>query len=150
MPINLEILRGFHSKIESHLIERAAEVTLQHQSSPDNAELSIVITDDKNIHGLNRQYRGVDAPTDVLSFPAEFNNPENDMSYLGDVLISYPQAEAQALKSAHTIDEEIQLLVVHGILHLLGYDHAEPNDKKRMWQAQEEILAKLGIKITPP
>jgi probable rRNA maturation factor len=92
---------------------------------------------------LNRQYLGVDAPTDVLSFPVGEVDPESEALYLGDILISYPQALAQAEAAGHPVQAELQLLVVHGTLHLLGYDHAEEDEKTLMWKAQDEILARL-------
>ena len=138
--ITLKIAEEFRSLIESRLVERAVEATLQHQSAPPNADLSIVITDDEQIHKLNRQFRGVDAPTDVLSFPAGHTDPESGSLYLGDVLISYPRASAQAERSGHSVADELQLLVVHGVLHLLGHDHAIPDEKAKMWAGQAEIL----------
>jgi probable rRNA maturation factor len=104
-----------------------------------------VITDDQHLHQLNKQFRDVDAPTDVLSFPAGHVDPENGTRYLGDILISFPRAESQASAADHSFMEELQLLVVHGILHLLGYDHASEDEKERMWLAQAEILGQLGI-----
>ena len=97
-----------------------------------------------------QQFRDVDAPTDVLSFPAEFSDPESGAAYLGDVLISYPRVVAQTQSGGHTPEAELQLLIVHGILHLLGHDHADEAEKNTMWAAQAEILATLGVEITPP
>lgn len=145
MAIYLEILEGFSSQTDSLALERAAETTCRYQSIPETSELSIVITDNQHIHELNQQFRNVDAPTDVLSFPAEFTDPESGAPYLGDVIISFPKAEAQATAGGHSVSAELQLLVVHGILHLLGHDHAEPEEKEKMWKAQSEILDQLGI-----
>ncbi|MEA3351556.1 MAG: rRNA maturation RNase YbeY [Chloroflexota bacterium] len=143
--ITLDVLEEFRSQAESQLIEHAANATLQHQSAPADADLSIVITDNDSIQALNRQFRAVDAPTDVLSFPAELTDPESGTPYLGDVIISHPRAKAQAQAGGHSVEDELQLLVVHGVLHLLGHDHAEADEKKRMWTAQAEILGILGI-----
>jgi len=117
--------------------------TLAHQSA--DGDLSVVLTDDAQLHQLNRDYLGVDAPTDVLSFPSSETDPETGVSYLGDVLISVPRAEAQAQSASHPLEAELQLLVVHGVLHLLGHDHAKPEDKARMWSAQAQVLDKLGL-----
>jgi probable rRNA maturation factor len=125
------------------LIERAALAVLAHQST--DGDLTIVLTDDAQLHQLNREYLGVDAATDVLSFPATETDPETGAPYLGDVLLSIPRAEVQAKNAGHPLDAELQLLVVHGVLHLLGYDHAEAGDKTRMWSAQGEVLEKLGL-----
>jgi len=145
MPVDIQISESFQSQINAALLENAAQVALHHQAVPDNAELSIVVTGNEQLQQLNKQFRDVDAPTDVLSFPAQYVNPENQAPYLGDVLISYPRAESQALAAGHNINAEIQLLVVHGILHLLGHDHAAADETVRMWTAQGEILDKLGI-----
>ncbi len=91
------------------------------------------------------EIEGIEAPTDVLSFPDGDIDPDTGEPYLGDILISFPRAEVQAGTSNHSIEQELQLLVVHGVLHLLGYDHAEPESKERMWAAQEEIFARLDV-----
>ena len=129
--------------VKPDLIEHAALTTLAHQSA--DGDLSIVLTYDAQLHQLNRDYLGVDAPTDVLSFPASEIDPETSVSYLGDVLVSIPRAEAQAQSAGHPLEAELQLLVVHGVLHLLGHDHAEPQDKARMWSAQAQVLDRLGL-----
>ena len=143
--INLDINEGFLSKVESPLLKRAAEATLNRQAIPTETALTIVITDDETIHDLNQKYREVDAPTDVLSFPADFTDPETHAPYLGDVIISYPRAVEQADKGGHPIEDELQLLVVHGVLHLLGHDHVEADEKTKMWESQGEILRNLGV-----
>ena len=110
-----------------------------------DGDLTIVLTDDAQLHKLNQEYLGIDAPTDVLSFPASETDPETARRYLGDILISVPRAEEQARAAGHVLEAEVQLLVVHGTLHLLGYDHAEVDEKARMWKAQAEILDGLGL-----
>jgi probable rRNA maturation factor len=127
------------------LLQHAAHVALEHQSQSLDDELSIMLSDDSRLHELNLNYLGVNAPTDVLSFPASETDPETGARYLGDILISVPRAQAQAEAAGHSLEAEVQLLVVHGVLHLLGYDHAEPEEKARMWKAQAEILERLGI-----
>ena len=129
--------------VKGELIERAAKAVLENQSA--NGDLSIVLTDDAQLHQLNHDYLGVDAPTDVLSFPASETDPDTGTPYLGDVLISIQRAEGQAQSAGHPLEAELQLLVVHGVLHLLGHDHAEPEDKTRMWDAQGQVLDKLGL-----
>lgn len=127
------------------LLEQAARAALAHQNAPPDADLTLVLTDDAQLHTLNREYLGVDAPTDVLSFPADETDPDTGAPYLGDILISVPYAARQCAQAGNTLDAELQLLTVHGVLHLLGHDHAEPDEKTRMWQAQSEILAGLGL-----
>lgn len=131
------------------LLEKAAAETLKHAAAPD-ADLTIVLTDDREIRTLNRDFLGIDAPTDVLSFPADEIDPETGRRYLGDVIISVQRAQQQATEGGHSLEEEVQLLVVHGVLHLLGYDHAEPEEKEQMWKLQAEILDTLGIHPSYP
>lgn len=125
-------------------LKAAARRTLQRAYSGDTAEVTVVLTDDDQVHALNRQYLEIDAPTDVLSFPAGETDPDSGELYLGDVIISYPRALAQAEAAGHPVEAELQLLVVHGVLHLLGYDHAEEDEQVAMWGMQAEILASLG------
>ena len=138
---------------ETALLERAALLTLETipPLSPDpeidsaNADITIVLTDDRQLHELNLDYLGVDAPTDVLSFPASEMDPETGTAYLGDIILSIPRAIAQAQAGGHPVEAEAQLLVVHGTLHLLGYDHATDEEKAVMWGEQAKVLEKLGL-----
>jgi probable rRNA maturation factor len=148
--IFLEIDASYRSHVEPAAIKRAAAATLQHQSVPPDSSMTIVITDDEAIQQLNHEYRGVDAPTDVLAFPAGHSDPESDSTYLGDIIISYPRAQAQAGAAGHSPSDELLLLAVHGVLHLLGHDHAEPEEKTRMWAAQKAILDLIGCQVTLP
>jgi len=129
----------------NNILEQAAHAALTHQKEPLDVDLSIVLTDDKRLHKLNLDYLGVDAPTDVLSFPASETDPETGARYIGDILISVPYAAKSAEKAGHPLESEVQLLVVHGVLHLLGHDHAKPKEKTKMWKAQAEILKSLGL-----
>ncbi len=138
-------------KFDKKLLESTALIALEHQTAPKDATLSILLTDDEQIRSLNCNYRGFDAPTDVLSFEVHERDPETGSLYLGEIIVSVPYAAKQAQQNDHSLEAEIQLLIVHGILHLLGHDHAERKEKAIMWKAQDEILAKLGlakIKIT--
>jgi probable rRNA maturation factor len=134
-----------HDFSDTSLLERAARLTLESESADVDSDLTIVLTDDAQLHALNRDYLGVDAPTDVLSFLADEEDPETGVRYLGDILISMPRAKQQAEAAGHPLEAEAQLLVVHGTLHLLGHDHAEADEKARMWQAQAEVMSKLGL-----
>ncbi len=119
---------------------------------PGDAEMAIIVTTDDGIRELNRGFRSMDEPTDVLSFAAaegpEFVLPEGLPPYLGDVIISLPTAQRQAAERGGTLRAELALLVAHGCLHLVGYDHATPEQQRAMWAVQESILARLGI--APP
>ncbi|MEW6401045.1 MAG: rRNA maturation RNase YbeY [Chloroflexota bacterium] len=127
------------------LLEQTANTVLDHQAVKDDLIISIILTDDEQLRELNRDYLGIDAPTDVLSFPASESDPETGARYLGDILISVSRAVEQAISAGHELAGEVQLLVVHGVLHLLGHDHAEAEEKARMWTAQAEILERLGL-----
>ena len=93
----------------------------------------------------------IDAPTDVLSFPSDEIDPDTGFRYIGDIIISYPRAAEQANASGHAVTAELELLIVHAVLHLLGYDHADPVGKDKMWSSQASILTKLAtpLKIFP-
>jgi probable rRNA maturation factor len=129
------------------ILERAAKAALFQQSAPD-ADLTLVLTGDTQIQVLDRDFLGKDAPTDVLSFPASETDPETGRRYMGDIIISVPRAEAHAIAAGHPLESELSLLVVHGVLHLLGHDHAGAEEKARMWAAQSEVLTQLGIPAT--
>jgi probable rRNA maturation factor len=147
--IHLEIDEEFRGQVQEAVLKRAANETLKHEGTALDTELTIVITEDTNLQRLNQQFLGIDEPTDVLSFPSGDIDPDSGESYLGDILISYPRARAQAESAGHPVEAEVQLLVVHGVLHLLGYDHADPEGKKRMWDAQNEILSVLRDSVYP-
>ena len=140
--IHIDLQQDFS---DTSLLERAACLTLDAESADADSDMTIVLTDDAQLHELNREYLGVDAPTDVLSFPADEDDPESGVHYLGDILISIPRAKKQAKAAGHPLEAEVQLLVVHGTLHLLGHDHAKVREKARMWKAQAEVMSKLGL-----
>ena len=144
--IFIEKLDDLTPDISAELSENAALAALKHQAAAvDGLDLTIVLTDDEQIHALNQRWMGVDGPTDVLSFPSDEIDPESGNRYAGDILISVPRAAEQAKAAGHSVEAETQLLIVHGVLHLMGHDHAESEEKARMWQAQAEILAQLGL-----
>ncbi len=141
--------------VETESLERAALAVLVHQGVRTPCEVMVVISDDETLRDLNLRFRGINAPTDVLSFPDDTRGPfaalgGDEPRYLGDIVISLPRAEAQAVAAGGTVTQELQLLVVHGVLHLLGHDHGNPEEKGRMWVAQAEILHYLGVDIPLP
>ena len=121
----------------------AAAVALTQQGIAPPAAITILLTDDEALRRLNREYRGYDETTDVLSFTDGTTWPDG-LVYLGDIAISVPQALRQAPAGEAGLLDELRLLTVHGVLHLLGHDHGEPEEKALMWAAQEEILASLS------
>ena len=143
--INIEIDKIYQDQIQRTFLKDAAEKTLTFLSLPNNASFSIQITTDQHIQALNRKFRHHDHPTDVLAFPAGHVDPEDGSTYLGDIIISYPRAEIQAEQRGHPAIQEIQLLIIHGILHLCGFDHADPEGRQLMWRMKRQILTHLGI-----
>lgn len=130
-------------------VRRAVE-TVGRLYGAEDAEVSVTLTDDAHIHVLNRDYRGVDHPTDVLSFalteseePAVVGAPEGTV--LGDLVISLERTRAQAEEYGHTPLRELSFLTVHGMLHLLGYDHIEEEERQEMEEEQRHVMEELGI-----
>jgi probable rRNA maturation factor len=148
--IFLEIAETCAILVDAEQLKRAAQTTLQHSGAPSECSLTIVLTDDTQIRQLNYQYRGMDAPTDVLAFPSDYIDPETQTHYLGDIIISVQRAQAQAFAEQHPLEEELQLLIVHGTLHLLGFDHQEEQAALQMWKVQGKILRSLGCSIENP
>jgi probable rRNA maturation factor len=147
--INFRTDDPYRHRVDMRGLKQAAKRTIEHEQFPGKAELTLVITGDDQIRELNRQYRGVDTPTDVLSFgDDEVQASAGEAFYLGDVVISYPRAEAQAQAAGHAAADELVLLVIHGVLHLLGHDHAERGEKHRMWAAQDDVLREMNAHVT--
>lgn len=124
------------------LIERV----LTREKATDSV-FSIIFVDNEKIHELNKQFRGVDRPTDVISFALEDAEEEflSTIRVLGDIYISIPKVQEQAKEYGHSEKRELAFLVVHGLLHLLGYDHQTEEEEKVMFQIQEEMLNEEGI-----
>lgn len=152
--IEVQVDEQFQPRVQPETLHRAALATLSHQQVEAPCELAIVVTDDEALHKLNWRHRNVDAPTDVLAFPNETRGPfvsAPDLPhYLGDVIVSFPRAEAQANEAGHTTQAELQLLAVHGVLHLLGYDDLTAEQRRDMWTVQAEILQSLGVELHLP
>ncbi len=136
----------------AELLTTAVHATLAHEAVSPPLELSLLLTHDEQIRQLNRDFRQEDKPTDVLSFPAGEAGPEMEevVPYLGDIAIAVPYAARQAAQAGHDLAGELQLLAVHGVLHLLGYDHQEPEEKDEMWAAQTAVLAALNLQHVTP
>ena len=147
--IDVQVAARYQGKVKPASLRQAAQATLDQQRLKRHVELTIVITGNAQLRSLNRAFREVDAPTDVLSFATD-EQPRPDTIYLGDVIISYPKAREQAQAGGHSIEAELQLLVVHGVLHLLGHDHYTAAEKNVMWKAQAAVMKKLGAAISEP
>jgi len=123
------------------------EAVLKHEKV-ENAIFSIIFVDDEEIHKINKEYRKIDRITDVISFAFEDNNKMvyNTFRLLGDIYICIPQMKRQAIEYGHSEKRELSFLAVHGLLHLLGYDHMTEEDEKVMFSLQELILDEQNIK----
>jgi probable rRNA maturation factor len=146
MEINIYYDEGFEDAVKEEWLRNIAESVLKAEEQPD-AEVGIVITGQEKIQALNRKYLDKDSPTDVLAFalkgsPDEmpFPAPDDDVDHLGEVVISIEQAAIQAKSHHHSKEREIAILLIHGILHLIGYDHAEPDEENEMNLKAKAIL----------
>ena len=153
MEINILVDDDFKKKVTKRWLTAVAEQVLTAEKTGTNVELGILITNQEQVQELNWAYRNKNEPTDVLSFymipePAQkkdaFITAPDNVLHLGEVVISYPQAVIQARENKHTVKKEITVLLIHGILHLLGYDHEKPKDEKRMKPRETAILGQIG------
>ncbi|MBI2938951.1 MAG: rRNA maturation RNase YbeY [Chloroflexi bacterium] len=148
MRLATDVDPQFAEQVSPRQLEQSIRRVLTAEGVGGLVEIGLTVTDDDGIRALNREYRGLDAPTDVLSFPleggtGEFVTPAGQARQLGDVVISYPRAEAQAGEYGHSRERELAYLAVHGVLHLLGYDHETEADRARMREREEAALHDL-------
>jgi probable rRNA maturation factor len=142
-------LRAF---VEERWVRKIVRQVLKAEQVASPYEVSLVFTNADRVKQLNRDYRGVNEPTDVLAFhmlperqsDSSFALPPDGVTRLGEVIVSYPQALAQAKERRHSLERELALLVIHGILHLLGYDHEESREAKKMREREKELLEKYS------
>ena len=157
------IIENEQNKIEftdkmQELMQSVCDEALRYEECDFDAQISITLTDNDEIQVINSEHRGIDKPTDVLSFPMlefdedgqiidnEFEYDENGAIMLGDIVISLERAKAQSEEYGHSLDREIAFLCAHSMLHLLGYDHVNSEEEEKiMFTKQEEILNNLGI-----
>lgn len=164
MTINIEY--EAEKKLEipyEEIIRDVVEASLDYEGCPYEAEVNVVLTGNEEIHQVNLEYRNVDRPTDVLSFPmleydqpsdfdhveedfADCFNPESGELMLGDIMISVEKVEEQAEKYGHSVTRELAFLVAHSMLHLCGYDHMEDEERLLMERKQNEILEGRGYR----
>jgi len=153
--LSIRIDKPFRQFVDEQWLGRIVEQTLSKKGLDSPTELSLVITDAKTIRKLNKRYRGTDEATDVLSFAMleenpslaaspRFVTPPNGVLHLGEVVLSYPQAVVQAEEHHHSPEQELALLVVHGVLHLLGYEDEDAEAELRMRAEEERILGELS------
>lgn len=146
-PIVVQVDDEFAGEVDAADIVAAVVAALDAEGQ--SGEVTVVITSDEAVAELNEQYRDTEGPTDVLSFPAQDPTPgfvvaPEMADYLGDIIIALPYTRRQAERVGKSLRDELRLLTIHGMLHLLGYDHAEPEEEAEMWAKQDAILARLS------
>lgn len=162
----VKVGRGYGRIISGAVLRRWTRMALEHLGLPSGTGVEIAVTDDDTVRALNRDHRGLDEATDVLAFPfshravpapyygaaprlpavlGDFVVPPTEAYSLGEVVIALPCAQRQAAAAGHAVQQELALLLVHGILHLLGHDHQEPEEERRMWEETRRLLALLGM-----
>jgi probable rRNA maturation factor len=146
--IGISVEEKFRGLVDENRVRRISQHVLKAEEVAPPYEVSLVFTDSETVQRLNRDYRGVDEPTDVLAFymlphkeaDSPFALPPDGVTHLGEVIISYPEAVAQAKEQGHSTEKELALLIIHGILHLLGYDHEEPEQESEMRARERELM----------
>ena len=151
--ISVHVEGIFRELVDCRWVKKIARQILKAEGVAPPYEVSLVFTDSVTVRQLNRDYRGLDKPTDVLAFhmlpqkKADFSFalPPNGVTRLGEVIISYPQAAEQAKEQAHSPERELALLIIHGILHLLNYDHEEPDEESEMREKERQLLERYSF-----
>lgn len=147
--VDVDVIDQFVDVLDIPLLHRAIEMILRSEGRTDSIEVSLLIGDDHTLQVLNRRYRGIDAPTDVLSFGNDgvtnFSTPPDLPHMLGDIAISYEHVLAAAAESGVSVTHELLCLVIHGTLHLLGYDHEDDADAAIMQQREAQLMSELAL-----
>ena len=154
IQLSIRIEKPFVGLVSKAWLRQAVKLTLILIGISSPVELGLVIADDDTVHELNRSYRNVDRTTDVIAFALSerdvksepFIPPPDHVIHLGEVIISYPQAKRQAAEQRHPLEKELALLVAHGVLHLLGYDHELPEQGKKMRAMESKVLDSIKVK----
>ena len=153
--INVYIEQEFRVSLRENWLRNIVKEVLDAESIMLPVEIGLVVTNSETIQQLNKAYRGKDEPTDVLAFPMSsyaeqedesvFITPPDNIPHLGEVVISYPQVVQQSGDHGHGVNKELALVAIHGMLHLLGYDHGQPEERQCMRAREREILKKLDF-----
>jgi probable rRNA maturation factor len=158
VEVNVVVPRGLGRKIDSKLIRGVVEGALRKESWEQPATLDVIFVTDDEIRDINARLRGIDEVTDVLSFPVVELRPEqgsvsdffvlppDSTPHLGDVVISFARVESQADEAGHSLQRELAFLTLHGVLHILGYDHETDEQRRRMRRREEEVLVEAGLR----
>ena len=153
--IDVRVAAPFRAAVRVAWLRAVARRALAAESVAGPVQVGVVVTDDETVRGLNLRFRGLDDPTDVLSFglsmaeEAPFALPPEEAASLGEIVIAYPTALRQAEEAGRSVEAEVAHLLVHGLLHLLGYDHQRPQDERAMRRREEEVLAALPVSVGP-
>ena len=149
--VDVEIHGAGEGALDAAWVRRVVEAALAAEGVAEGSAVDVWITGNAEVHALNREHRGVDRPTDVLSFAFQetesFPTAPDEAPNLGQVVLSFPRAVSQAREYGHAAELEVAFLLVHGVLHLLGYDHGDPGGERRMFGRQDAILTGLGLAI---
>jgi probable rRNA maturation factor len=149
MPVFLDDQQGL--EVDADDLVDLAEFVLDQRRVPSTMEVALLLVDEDVIAELNAEHMGSDAPTDVLAFPIDLpgETPDGEPAILGDVVLCPAVAARQAAERGHTTRDEVRLLAVHGLLHLLGMDHAEPDEERAMFGLTDELLAAHAARSHP-
>ena len=167
--LDIGVYKPFQDNVSRPWLRKIASRTLDAALPGERCQLGVVIADDDTLRGLNKEYRGLDEVTDVLSFSTTYQGhwegdgdgpevleddpfvmPPDEPRHLGEVIISYPQATRQAKAEPSGVENELSLLVVHGVLHLLGFDHLEAGDEAEMQAKEREVLSSVLSAVRSP
>jgi len=150
--IQITVEEEFHGLVDEDWVGRIAQQALRAEGVASPYEVSLVFADAETVQRLNRDYRGVDEATDVLAFSmlpqkegdSSFVLPPDGITHVGEVIVCYPWAVEQAKEEGHSVDKEVALLIIHGILHLLGYDHEKTEEEAKMRAREKELLEEIA------
>ena len=156
--IDVQVFPAYTGRVTKSWLRMVAGEALRSEDPDGSSAISLVIADDDTLRRLNLEFRGLDETTDVLAFPLEdaghdqgpadgaFPDFPDEAASMGEIVISYPQAKRQARQAKKPLRSELALLVVHGVLHLLGYDHAEPEEERAMWAKQDGVMSNIALR----
>lgn len=145
--ISIIVRKPYQKLVDKHQVITTAELTLNYLQHGNSVDLAILICSNEEITKLNSNYRKINQATDVLSFESFEVNPDTGSNQLGDIVISYEFALEHSLRFSQDVSVELLVLLIHGILHLCGFDHSEEDKKQKMWRKQYEIHRLLNISI---
>lgn len=144
---SITVRKPYQKLVDKHRLNTAVETVLTYLLLDKPVDLSVLICSDEEISKINSKYRNINQATDVLSFESDEVSPETKISHLGDIVISYDSALEHSNRFSQDVNVEVLVLLIHGILHLVGFDHSNVEEKKQMWSKQFEIHHLLNLSI---